>query len=598
MINLRGNARSLTLYRLHVKVCDDEDLQKDEYDDQFSGLLFFIGGVNMGQAPHLKTHAEILPIHADQLFNLGEDGDDCCKFIEKKTRNPKLVKSIQAVYRVLLTGKEGVVEQLFSPYNLWVQASPSPSPSPLPLPSPTLESSSLASLKTSNNAAATLTTSARPAQLSAEITNKIPFDGEGFPNLNAFWDKSVALAMDPSLPPGWPEEKATHKKADAAAILAEVKATPAAVVADAEATKSTNIAALAAYAATKKTKIAEDVATAKHVQEKAAAAVLADAEVTKAANIAKAAEDEAAVKLVQEKAATAAILADAEVTKAANVAAALAKAAEDEAAAKLPAEDEATAKLVQEKAAAAAVLADEKATSTAANADVKLVEEKAALAAEETTKALAANVAEKLAVDEAAAKVMKEDLLRSLQLTVSSDSHDSDTKTDSDTSPEDPMAHAGKDDATAELVQKLAEEDLLRKESPVKSPTKKLTSALKNLESGYIEVDAGKRKRNPTGYLLPSAKRALVLKTDKSKKQTSSSTSKKLLSKESIKKTPLLPKRLHAIVNGKDITFFVKMIKKPVMYQGYRDVVKGSPFFKEHRGAPPEPVGSNILQNK
>eukprot|EP00978_Attheya_sp_CCMP212_P046866 scaffold416092_cov35-Attheya_sp.AAC.1 len=127
----------------------------------------------MGQAPHLKTHAEILPIHADQLFNLGEDRDDCCKFIEKKTRNPKLVKSIQA-------------------------ASPSRSPSP---PS---ESSSLASLKTSNTAAATLSTSARPAQLSSEITNNIPFDEEGFPDLNAFWDKSVALAMDPSLPPGWP----------------------------------------------------------------------------------------------------------------------------------------------------------------------------------------------------------------------------------------------------------------------------------------------------------------------------------------------------------------------------------------------------------
>jgi hypothetical protein len=31
----------------------------------------------------------------------------------------------------------------------------------------------------------------------------------------------------------------------------------------------------------------------------------------------------------------------------------------------------------------------------------------------------------------------------------------------------------------------------------------------------------------------------------------------------------------------------------------YRHVVKGSPYFKEHRNAPPEPVGtSNILQNK
>eukprot|EP00978_Attheya_sp_CCMP212_P002072 scaffold4253_cov36-Attheya_sp.AAC.1 len=94
-----------------------------------------------------------------------------------------------------------------------------------------------------------------------------------------------------------------------------------------------------------------------------------------------------------------------------NIAAALANAAEEEA----------PAKLVQEKAAAAAaVLADEEATTTA-NAAAKLVEVKAALAAEETTKALAANVAERLAVDESAAKIMEEDLLRSLQLTVSSD---------------------------------------------------------------------------------------------------------------------------------------------------------------------------------
>eukprot|EP00978_Attheya_sp_CCMP212_P018167 scaffold49399_cov62-Attheya_sp.AAC.1 len=570
MINLSGDARSLRVYRLHVKVCDDEDLLKDKYDDQFSGLLFFIGGINMGQAPHLKTPIEILPIHADQLFNLGEDGDECCKVIENKRTNPKLVKNIQAVYRVLLTAKQGVVQELCSWYDpsSFVQV-----PNP---PSPPSKSSSLASLKTSNTAAAPLTASARRAMLSAEITTNISLDAEGLPDLDDFW-KASALAvkgMYNDLPPGWPAcgakpddeahaaynlahraaelneaatkacaaniaeeelQKETHKKADVAAILAEVKATPVAVVADAEATKSANIAALAAYAATEKTKIAEDEANARHVQEKAtapvlsdaevtkaaedeaaakliqekaAAAVLADAEVTKAANIAKAAEDEAAAKLVQEKAAaaaaaaklvqekaaaavtkaaniaktaedheaaaklvqekaaaaaaaaklvqekaaaavaaaklvqekaaTAAVLADAEVIKVANIAAALAKAAEDEA----------PAKLGQEKAAGAAVFADEEATTAA---PAKLVEVKAALAAEETTKAIAANVAERLAVDEAAAKAMEEDLLQSLQQTVSSDSHISDTKTDSDTSPQDPSAHAGKDDATAEL---------------------------------------------------------------------------------------------------------------------------------------------------
>eukprot|EP00978_Attheya_sp_CCMP212_P007060 scaffold16464_cov61-Attheya_sp.AAC.1 len=272
MINLSGDARSLRLYSLHVKVCDDQDLLKDEYDDQFSGLLFFIGGVNMGQAPHLKTPAVILPIPADQLFNLGEDGDDC-------------------LYRVLLTGKQGVVEQLCSFYDPWVNAPNERSPSP---PS---ESSSLASLKTSNTAAATLTASARRAELSAGITNDLPFDEEGFHDVDAFWDASVEAvkAMHPDLPPGWPVGAA--KPDDEVAV--------------AEATKSANILALAAFVAAKKTKAAEDEAAAKLVQEKAAtSAILTDAEVTKAANgaaaLAKAAEDEAAAKLVQEKAAAAA----------------------------------------------------------------------------------------------------------------------------------------------------------------------------------------------------------------------------------------------------------------------------------------------------
>eukprot|EP00978_Attheya_sp_CCMP212_P032947 scaffold130700_cov68-Attheya_sp.AAC.2 len=340
------------------------------------------------------------------------------------------------------------------------------------------------------------------------------------------------------------EDEATAKLVQERAAIAAV------LLVDAEVTKATNIAALAE----------DEAAASKLVQERAAAG-LADVDVTKAANIAalaKAAEYQAAAKLVQEKAAASSGLADAaEVTKAANVAV-LAKAAEDEAAAKLvlqekaaaaagladaaevanaaniavlakAAEDEAAAKLVQEKAAAAATIATYF-VDLAALAATKNEANVLAAAAEETTKALAANVAKKVAEAEAAAK----------------------------------------DDATTKLVQKLLDEDLLRKESPVKSPTNKSTSALKNLESGYIE----------------------------SKKQTSSSTSKKLLNKESIKKTPLLPKRLQAIVNGKDITVFVKMIKKPVMHQGYRDVVKGSPYFKEHRrGAPPEPVGSNILQN-
>eukprot|EP00978_Attheya_sp_CCMP212_P039612 scaffold207578_cov67-Attheya_sp.AAC.2 len=255
-------------------------------------------------------------------------------------------------------------------------------------------------------------------------------------------------------------------------------------------------------------------------------------------------------------------------------------------------------------------LADEEATE-AANVAAKLVEEKAALAPEETTKVLAVEVP-KRAVDEAAAKLTEQDLLcspivpaQTLELAVSFDSDTSlklAVSSDADTSFTNAV-HAGKDDATTKLARKLLDEDLLRKASsapPVKSPTKKLSSALKNLESDFIAVDY-KRKRTstkPSSAPLPSAKRSLVMKPEKSKKKTSSSTSKKMSNKNSIKKTPLLPNGLQAIVNGKDITVFVEMRKKPVMRLDYRDVVKGSPCFKEHRNAPPEPVGSNILQNK
>eukprot|EP00978_Attheya_sp_CCMP212_P024871 scaffold78902_cov48-Attheya_sp.AAC.1 len=41
------------------------------------------------------------------------------------------------------------------------------------------------------------------------------------------------------------------------------------------------------------------------------------------------------------------------------------------------------------------------------------------------------------------------------------------------------------------------------------------------------------------------------------------------------------------------------MLDKPrKLMNDYRYVVRGSPYYKEHRNAPPEPVGSNLLQNK
>jgi endonuclease III len=82
-------------------------------------------------------------------------------------------------------------------------------------------------------------------------------------------------------------------------------------------------------------------------------------------------------------------------------------------------------------------------------------------------------------------------------------------------------------------------------------------------------------------------------------KKSPSSTSKNDSNKASLKKTPLSPKGLHAIVNGNDIRVFVRMIDNPMMKQTFRSIVQGSPYFKEYRrNAPPEPVRSNILQNK
>jgi hypothetical protein len=79
-----------------VKACNDEVSQMDEYDDQFSELLFFIGSINMGQqAPHIKTPTETFPISADQLINVGEDGDNCCCKMEKMRLIHSLSRALQ-----------------------------------------------------------------------------------------------------------------------------------------------------------------------------------------------------------------------------------------------------------------------------------------------------------------------------------------------------------------------------------------------------------------------------------------------------------------------------------------------------------------------
>jgi hypothetical protein len=58
--NLKASANPYAIWKYleHVKVCNDEVFLTDEYNDEFSELLFFMGGVNMGQASHIKTRIE------------------------------------------------------------------------------------------------------------------------------------------------------------------------------------------------------------------------------------------------------------------------------------------------------------------------------------------------------------------------------------------------------------------------------------------------------------------------------------------------------------------------------------------------------------
>jgi hypothetical protein len=97
--NVAANPNALWKYMEHVEICDDEVFLTDECDCEFSGLLFFMGGVNMGQASNIKArHEPSLPIYAYQLFNMAKGDECCCRKMGKDETHPTLVKSIEAVY--------------------------------------------------------------------------------------------------------------------------------------------------------------------------------------------------------------------------------------------------------------------------------------------------------------------------------------------------------------------------------------------------------------------------------------------------------------------------------------------------------------------
>ena len=190
--NLKGDPRSLRIYRGKVKLCDDEVSQTDDYDDQFSGLLLYVGGYNLGQASHIKTKLERIPTSADELFNLGKNDDNCCGKMGKNATHPKLIKSIEAVYKLLLTEKDGVLGKLDCPYNV-------SSPVSVP-PQFTTELEPIPVDEERKSPAMSSSATARRAQLSAGLKN-VQTDDQGFEDLSAFWDEGVKPAFEEKLSP-------------------------------------------------------------------------------------------------------------------------------------------------------------------------------------------------------------------------------------------------------------------------------------------------------------------------------------------------------------------------------------------------------------
>ena len=156
--NVATNLNALWSYIAHVDICDDEVFLTDEYDCEFSGLLFFMGGINMGQASHITALKEpSLPINAYHLFTLEKGDESCCRKMRKDETNPTLVKRIDAVYKLCVEEKNGVVQQLVSPYDI-------------------------SESKQSSTAVGSST-----AKLPEKINHNIPIDKEGFEDLDSFW---------------------------------------------------------------------------------------------------------------------------------------------------------------------------------------------------------------------------------------------------------------------------------------------------------------------------------------------------------------------------------------------------------------------------
>eukprot|EP00978_Attheya_sp_CCMP212_P012322 scaffold30612_cov37-Attheya_sp.AAC.1 len=269
---------SLRKYQDHVKVCNDEVFLTDEYDDEFSGLMFFMGGINMGHASHIKTHIEpSLPINAYYLFNMGEDGEGdncCCRKMGKNETHPSLLKSVEAVYKLRVSENNGVVGQPVSPYNI----------------SESVQSSS----------AMGSSGTARRIELSAKIKKRHPVDIDGFEDMTLFWNdvestKSITNLTDEAA------DKTAVDDADADVAAVAIKAPKAKIVQEMNLDEfNAHISATIGEhgAATNITMAAEDETMAINA---ATAPVLADAVVTKEVDVVAATKAKLALGMTPEE---------------------------------------------------------------------------------------------------------------------------------------------------------------------------------------------------------------------------------------------------------------------------------------------------------
>jgi hypothetical protein len=69
-----------------------KEVSKEDDDDKFVGIMFFIGGIGVGSAPHILDTCNL-----------------CVMFVEPNPAKPKVVKCIQGILRVNLAEKGGLL---------------------------------------------------------------------------------------------------------------------------------------------------------------------------------------------------------------------------------------------------------------------------------------------------------------------------------------------------------------------------------------------------------------------------------------------------------------------------------------------------------